>query len=396
MGVSIRPTPSYAPQKSEEKQPGFLEKFPALVALKKSTLESVHALIPKNPFTAVGQWMKARFHELLPSFLGGQTPPAAPQAPTPVVQTPPQVESPKEQPVAPASPDAGKAFDEADKKRVIDFEEKALDSFAKISNAVSPNKINKINKILRDTPDPNHSDPKNLNTIALNRLNQIKEMPKFGHPDTTFLTTNGYAENISRVYINEGKDIAKDFMDSEVHRRNMLGSHTRLGVAMDIAYDREKQKYFYYVVAIYAGGESIPKDQKMDPINIPEINNGEYGVDVLLPYFDALDQQTGGKIKYQLDPEKTILLEKELEKEGETKGALVITLSDESGKSVTYALRKNPPIFSRKEDGKKIFVLFKDVANDFAKAPDSRQTTTTKIEQAEAEPVPEEEFAGHA
>ena len=289
-----------------------------------------------------------------------------------------------------------KAYEDAENyhRRKMEIME---NSFANLSRDVSPGKV-----LSRDPTGT--SDPENLNNLASQRIKNMKTAGNLAHDDA-FLKQHGCAESISRVSATSGKDIAQDFMNSVKegnfpHRRNMLGSYKRFGVKMyGPIFDPTTKEYFYYVVALYKDGETIPekdkegKPTKIDPVVIPEDTGPRIADDVVRKYFDALNLQiksTGSTIRH-LD---NIEANAAMSAEGKAQGSFQVTFTDDSGKRVNYLVSRNPPRLTREvKDGEYISVLFEDVLADFAKAPDVKSKPkapqpSTPSEKPTAENLP--------
>lgn len=253
-------------------------------------------------------------------------------------------------------------------------------SFVNLSQAVSPG-------ITRDPTGT--SDPENLSNLALQRIKALRS-GKFDHDETHRKEHGNYGENISKVYAGSGKEVLQDFMDSRVHRGNVLGKHTRLGVAIDgPILDKESGEYMYFVVALYKGGETVPENDKdgkpieLNPLPIPDDTGPAPADDITSKYFNALAEQikaSGSTVKHGDDIEGNKTLS-EVEKK---RGSFRVVFSNDSGKIVRYLVSKNPPTLTREENGKNVSVLFPDVLVDFAKAPDER----AKPESTEPVPTP--------
>lgn len=346
MPVLAPPPPDIRPP--EKKTSGILER---IFAVKHGFHEKIKGILSENPLVRAGRWVqetglfvKEKIEKLLPWL----TKEILPKAETSVQK------SPAPEPEKSAPEDLFGLAETKHKEKMNAM----LSSFHDISHQLTG---------IKRTSE--------MDIRAFERIKKMKETGLLEH-DQDFLSKEKCFENIQSGYLTSGKEIAQKFMDSMVHRRNMLGTHNELGLAMDVVFDQKEKKYMYYIVALYRGGESIPNTEEPPAKKIPSVSEKDFNL--IGPYYEpygsyitALDEEIKKKalhITRTVDEKRTALLDP-----GErNKGSFAMELKDPSGKVAHYFVSPNPPLLIRLEEGKRIKELhFQELILDFTSLPSS-------------------------
>lgn len=338
----------------------------------RGTQERVHSLLNENPITKATQWMESKLKKFVPFLFNEKKPEAVvtPPVPSPVlpaVTAPPAAPEVAEKAPAPdpaSSPPAAETSAPSESfQEVQEAEEKKLgcimDDFAKITQQLRP--AMKRN----DT----------LDAMARHRMATMKETRVLEH-DVAYLQQNKCAENILSGNYETAEAIAKEFMRSEKHRPNMLGSYKNFGLAMDRVLAKEKNEktgrveekwQYFFVILFNEGAEAKP----MPPVQtIPAGVDSAASIDLQSAAFAALEEnakEAGFEITHQ--PNEALMKQWVSEAE-RSKGTTVETFQTAEGKKANYIVRKNPPTLTQLGDrgpmGKEL--LFSEFVEHFKEA----------------------------